>query len=155
MVIEETKEILVGAVVFAVFALALGLSHGGTPDAAGPVQGYVLHGNFGKVDGLVPGDEVRMGGVRIGTVESQTLNSNYRAQVGMWITADIELPADTSAAIHTDGLFGSKYVVLEPGGADETLQDGDSIEFTQDAVIVSELLELIIAEGKARQAQQD
>ena len=66
--------------------------------------------------------------------------------------SSVRLPADTSAAIHTDGLFGSKFVVLEPGGEETYLGDGDVITFTQDAVIVSELLDLIIAEGRARRA---
>jgi len=63
------------------------------------------------------------------------------------------LPIDTAAAIHTDGLFGSKFVILDPGGDEKTLEDGSAIEFTQDSVVVSDLLDLIIREGKAARSQ--
>ena len=66
-----------------------------------------------------------------------------------------ELPLDTSAAIHTDGLFGSKFVVLEPGAEEDVLQSGDEFTYTQDAVVVSDLLDLIIAEGKAARAKRE
>ena len=59
---------------------------------------------------------------------------------------------NTSAAIHTNGLFGSKFIVLEPGGEFDELTDGDSITYTQDSLVVEDLLELIITEGKARRA---
>jgi phospholipid/cholesterol/gamma-HCH transport system substrate-binding protein len=55
---------------------------------------------------------------------------------------------DTSAAIHTDGLFGGKFIVLEPGAEENILNNEDEISLTQDAIIVSDLLELIISEGK-------
>ena len=69
--------------------------------------------------------------------------------------AGVQLPEDTAAAIHTDGLFGSKFVVLLAGGEDATIKPGGAITHTQDALIVSELLELIIAEGRAARAKQD
>jgi len=89
-----------------------------------------------------------MGGVRIGTVDGQSLNEHYQAIIELVIDKNIKLPTDTSAAIHTDGLFGAKYVVLEPGGEEEIIGDGGVITFTQDSLIVSELLELIISQGK-------
>ncbi|MDP7096946.1 MAG: MlaD family protein, partial [Rhodospirillales bacterium] len=92
--------------------------------------------------------------IRIGTVGALSLDENYRAVVSMKITSDVKLPTDTSAAIHTDGLFGSKYIVLEPGGEETFLQPGEAIVFTQDAMIVGELLELIISQGKARKKEQ-
>ena len=74
---------------------------------------------------------------------SLLLDDRYRALVTLRITADVKMPTDTAAAIHTDGLIGTKFVILDPGG---------NVSFTQDAVLVDELLELIIAEGMAREA---
>ena len=62
----------------------------------------------------------------------------------------IELPTDTSAAIHTDGLFGQKHVVLVPGAEEKILKSGGAITLTQDSVLVSDLLDLIIGEGRAK-----
>ena len=145
-----TKEILVGIGVLSALILVLAYVYGGRAVASEAAsQEYRLFAAFNKVDGLVPGDTVRLGGIKIGTVESQKLGKNFRAVLTFRIDGDVLLPVDTSAAIHTDGLFGSKFVVFDPGGDEKNLKNGDEITFTQDAVIVCELLELIISQGKA------
>ena len=83
-------------------------------------------------------------------VSDMSRASNWTRTFGQCLR--IELPVDSSAAIHTDGLFGSKFVVIDPGGDLAILEDGDEIQYTQDAVIVEDLLDLIISEGKARLA---
>ena len=64
------------------------------------------------------------------------------------------MPTDTSAAVLTDRLFGSKYIVLEPGAEEEDLESGEEVTFTQDAFVYSDLMELIISKGKAAQAKR-
>ncbi|MGB0683533.1 MAG: MlaD family protein [Magnetovibrionaceae bacterium] len=114
---------------------------------------YQVTAGFNRVDGLEVGSPVRMGGVDVGSVASMKLDSQFRAMVSLTVRDDFKLPLDSSAAIHTDGLFGAKFIEVEPGGELDYLQSGDEIDFTQDAVIVSELLDLIIAQGKAAQAR--
>ncbi|MBO6520883.1 MAG: MCE family protein [Rhodospirillales bacterium] len=150
----DVKEISVGAVVFAVFLGVMIYVYGGQGDLAGEGNGTRVSASFNRIDGLVEGDPVYLSGVRIGSVEKMWLNENFRAVVTFWISDDIKIPKDSSAAIHTDGLFGSKFIVLEPGAEEAPLTDGSIITFTQDAVIVSELLDLIISEGKANRAKQ-
>ena len=149
---RDVKEILVGMLVVAALFLAIGLSYGGGELAA--PGGFELHASFNRVDGLAEGDEVRLAGIRVGSVERQTLDDKYRAVVTFRLDSDLRLPTDTSVAIHTDGLFGAKFAILEPGGEEEYLGYGDEIVFTQDAVVVEELLELIIAEGKAQRKRR-
>lgn len=150
----DVKEITVGAVVFAVFLGVMIYVYGGQGDIAGEGSGTRVSASFNRIDGLVEGDPVYLSGVRIGSVEKMWLNENFRAVVTFWINHDIRIPKDSSAAIHTDGLFGSKFIVLEPGAEEAPLTDGSIITFTQDAVVVSELLDLIISEGKANRARQ-
>jgi phospholipid/cholesterol/gamma-HCH transport system substrate-binding protein len=150
----EVKEISVGAVVFAVFLSVMIYVYGGQGDLADEGAGTRISASFNRVDGLVEGDPVYLSGVKIGAVEKMWLNENFRAVVTFWIDDDVEIPRDSSAAIHTDGLFGSKFVSLGPGAEEAPLKDGDTITFTQDAVVVSELLDLIISEGKARRAKE-
>ena len=150
----EVKEITVGAIVFAAFIGVMILVYGGGSDNADSVSGTRVSAGFNRVDGLVEGDPVYLSGVRIGSVEKMWLNENFRAIVTFWIRDNIPIPSDSSAAIHTDGLFGSKYIVVEPGGEEKILKNGSIINFTQDAVVVSELLDLIISEGKANLAKQ-
>ncbi len=146
----DTREMTVGAATLAVGGLLLAVLYvgGEVRDKATGID-YLLDATFNRIDGLADGGDVRLGGIKVGVVESQRLDEHYRAVLTLKIDSDVQLPTDTSAAIHTNGLFGAKYIVLEPGGEDEILAEGDEISFTQDAVIVSELLELIISQGKA------
>jgi len=152
---SETKEIWIGAVTVTALVAVLVLMNQGRDAISKAASGATdVIARFNKVDGLVEGSEVRMGGVRIGTVSAMTMDDHYRAVVNLELDPTIPYPSDTSAAIHTDGLFGGKFVVLEPGAEEETLKSGDEITLTQDAVVVSDLLELIIAEGKSAQARR-
>jgi len=151
----ENKEIVVGGLALAALMLALVVLYAGKNPAASKTPGgrsYAVSAVFNRVDGLFPGDAVRMGGVRIGTVEKAELEKNYRARLTFRIDSAVALPTDTSAAVHTDGLFGSKFISLQPGGEDAVIKPGGAISYTQDSLIVSELLELIIAEGHASRA---
>ncbi len=146
---RETKERWVGAASLAGLALMLALSYGSRPDGTG--TGYRVLATFGRIDGLGVGDPVRLSGVEVGRVVAQRLKKEtYRAELVLQIDSGVELPRDTSAAIHTDGLFGAKFVVLEPGGDPAYLGPGDRIDFTQDSMVVEDLLDLIISEGKAK-----
>jgi len=149
MQISETKSIIVGGVVVLALALVFVSVLGKRDMVSGPGAGkYRINAMFNRIDGLIDGDDVRVGGIKVGSVTMQRLDEHYRAIIGMDISAGVKLPRDSSAAIHTDSLFGSKYVILEPGGEEEMLVSGDMITFTQDAMIVSELLDQIIAQGE-------
>ncbi|GAB6053589.1 outer membrane lipid asymmetry maintenance protein MlaD [Magnetospira thiophila] len=146
---SRSKEQWVGALALGGLALMLALSYG--RGQAKPSGGYEVAAAFNRVDGLAVGDEVTLGGIKIGKVASQRLQKGtYRAELVLLIDDHVVLPRDTSAAIHTDGLFGSKFVVLEPGGDMEPLKAGDSIGFTQESMIVEDLLEMIISQGKSK-----
>ncbi len=151
----NAKEITVGGLAFLALALLLGFLYGGRELTAKAAGGdYIVVATFNRVDGLLVGAPVRLAGIQVGTVDGQSLDVHYRAVTTLRISSYVRLPTDTSVAIHTDGLFGSKYVVLEPGGDEEILGDGDEITWPQGAVIVSELLELIIAQGKANRRKR-
>jgi len=149
---DDILEPVVGGIVLLVVALMIAFSYG-EKKVEGAVDGYPVQASFSKVDGLSEGAEVQLSGIRVGTVASQQLNNYYRANLTLMIDSGVKLPLDTSAAIHTDGVFGGKYVVLEPGGEYDMIQPGGTIEFTQGSVVVEDLLELIIAQGRARLAK--
>ena len=152
---RDTREIIIGALSLSVFAIIFMVVSGGDDSAnATSDEHYRVEAMFNRVDGLLPGDEVRLGGIKIGFVESQSIDSSYRAVLTFAIDKSVQLPLDTSAAIHTNGLFGSKFVVLEPGGEYDYMEEGDEISFTQDSVVVEDLLDLIISEGKSKQAKK-
>jgi phospholipid/cholesterol/gamma-HCH transport system substrate-binding protein len=151
---SEIKEILVGAAALVVLALVLIVVYGGADkEARAELASYRVFAIFNRIDGLAVGNDVLVSGIPVGRVEGMDLDSDFRARVTMLIDRGVELPIDTAAAIHTDGLFGSKFVILDPGGDEKTLKDGSTIEFTQDSVVVSDLLDLIIREGKATRSE--
>ena len=150
---REFREVAVGGIAMAALMGAIALSYGDREAAA--AGGYTIEAGFNRVDGIAVGTPVELAGIRVGSVERLRLDGNYRPVATLRLSSGLRLPKDTGAAIHTDGLFGAKFVQLDPGGDADTLNDGDRIALTQDAVVVDELLELIIAEGKAHRAKME
>ena len=104
-------------------------------------SGYLVIAEFDNASGLISGSEVRMSGVRIGTVESQRLDpETFDAVLTLKIQDSIKLPTDTSARIISDGLLGGNFVALDPGGEEEVIPPGGRITFTQGAINVVDLL---------------
>ena len=102
---------------------------------------YELIARFDKVDGLEPGSDVRISGIKVGTVIDQTLDpETYRAEVRFTLRDDIQVPADTSAAVVSNGLLGGKYLALVPGGDIEMLAPGGEVTLTQSAVNLEDLI---------------
>ena len=142
-------EALLGAVVLVVAAGFLVFAYSSTE--VGSVAGYEVSAKFDRVDGLAVGSDVRLGGIKIGTIVDQTLEPDtYLAIVRMTIDPDIRLPADSSAEIVSDGLLGGRYLSLVPGGAEEMLATGDEIRFTQSPMSLESLIgRLIFSQGEA------
>ena len=92
---RDDREILVGMADFVAPALALELSYGGS--RLKPVSDYALTATSNRVDGLSIGDDMRLSGVKAGSVEQQILDDRYRALVTLRITADVKMPTDTAA----------------------------------------------------------
>lgn len=132
-------ETLIGAVVLVVAGAFLSFAY--TSSGARAINGYELIAKFDRVDGLAPGNDVRLSGIKVGTILEQTLETDtYFAVVRMEIDPSIRLPEDSSAKITSEGLLGGNYLALEPGGSDEVLEPGDEITITQGSI---DLLSLI------------
>ena len=103
---------------------------------------YEIRARFDNIGGLKVRAAVTMAGVTIGRVAGITFDSErYQAVVTMRIDGRYDrIPTDTSAAILTAGLLGEQYIGLEPGGAEEYLKAGDTIEITQDAIVLEKLI---------------
>ena len=109
--------------------------------SVGNGSGYLVTAEFDNASGLTVGSEVRMSGVKIGSVVSQQLDPDtFFAVVTISIADTIKLPRDTSARILADGLLGSNYVALEPGGDEEFIAPDGNINFTQGSINVVDLL---------------
>ncbi|MBS1269748.1 MAG: putative phospholipid ABC transporter-binding protein MlaD [Gammaproteobacteria bacterium] len=115
-------------------------------------QTYKITARFGNVGGLSTKAPVNLAGVRIGRVTAIRIDpDHYNAVVEMSIDSRYDnLPMDTSASILTQGLLGSQFVGLNPGGDEIHLEDGDEVMLTQSAVVLEQLISQMLfskAEG--------
>jgi phospholipid/cholesterol/gamma-HCH transport system substrate-binding protein len=136
-------ETLLGAVVLIVAGGFLAFAY--SSSQVKETGGYQLIARFDKVDGLERGSDVRISGIKVGTVLDQSLDpETYRAEVRFSVRDNVRLPADTSAAVVSNGLLGGKYLALVPGGDIEMLDPGGEVTLTQSAVNLEDLIGHII-----------
>lgn len=125
--------VIIAAAVFLVYALG----------RAGAITsgGYPLQAQFSSIGGLTPGADVKIGGVVVGHVADEHLDPvTYAAIVRLTVDDGIKIPADSSAAITSDGLLGGEYVAISPGGSNTMLAPGQSFPVTQSAINIEDLL---------------
>jgi phospholipid/cholesterol/gamma-HCH transport system substrate-binding protein len=136
---RNMMETVAGAVVLLVAAmfLAFAYSHSNLRS----VRGYEVHARFDRIDGVASGTDVRISGIKIGTVIDQTLDADrFLAVVRMSIDPKIKLPVDTVAEVASEGLLGGRYLALIPGGDTATIKPGGEIKFTQSPVDIVQML---------------
>jgi phospholipid/cholesterol/gamma-HCH transport system substrate-binding protein len=132
-------ETLLGAVVLIVAGLFLVFAYSTTNVRT--VGGYEVRAKFERVDGLNTGSDVKLSGIKIGTVVEQKLEpETYLAIIRMNINSSVKLPTDTVAQVTSDGLLGSNFVALVPGADEKVIAPGGEIKYTQAPVNVVQLL---------------
>ena len=132
-------ETLIGTLVIAIAAgfLVFAYSMG---DVA-KVQGYKLVANFERADGINVGTDVRISGIKVGSVIGQTLdNSTYFARVVLTVDKAVKVPEDSSVKVASDGLLGGNYLTIQPGGSEKLLADGGEIMNTQPSIDLMSLV---------------
>lgn len=123
-------ETVIGVLVLGVAAAFLWFGYR-TADV-GTAPGYTIGAVFSKVAGLAVGNDVRINGIKVGTVTSRTLDpKTYEAVVQMTVDRAIRLPVDTVAVVASEGPLGGKYIELEPGQAEELLAENGTIRDTR------------------------
>lgn len=132
-------EILLGAVVvavavvFAVFVFTI--------SDTGAMRGYELVARFDSVEGLNVGSDVRLGGIKVGTVVSQELDPvTYLAVVTIGMAAEVKIPTDSVVQVVSEGLLGGRYMSIVPGAEEAMLGPGEEIRYTQSAVNIETLI---------------
>jgi phospholipid/cholesterol/gamma-HCH transport system substrate-binding protein len=132
-------EVLTGAAVLlvAVGFLVFAVAHSGRT----PARGYELHAQFDHVDGLSVGADVRIAGVKVGSVLQMGIDpQTYLANVTFSVRDTIKLPKDTGAEVTSEGLLGGKFLNLSPGGDTAELPVGGTITITQSSISLEQLL---------------
>ena len=92
---KKPVETIMGLVVLVVALLFLAFAY--RVSDLQVVKGYPLKAEFMKVGGLSIGSDVRINGIKVGTVTSQKLNNDdCMADVTLSISSDVRLARDSS-----------------------------------------------------------
>jgi phospholipid/cholesterol/gamma-HCH transport system substrate-binding protein len=145
---REATEILVGALALAAFAIFVVIAFTVNQKS---VSGYPLRAVYGHIDGLSLHADVRLAGIRIGEVTSEEFDPAHdQAIVTLTIANGVELPRDSAAIVASDGLFGGKFIKIDPGGDTEAMKPGESFDYVQDSVDLERLLQRVVQQAEAR-----
>lgn len=150
----ERREYAVGIIATLAIVAILGVSAmANRRRVEGNDTAFHVSAEFGRADGVSVGTPVRIAGLDLGKVIKMSLDDRRRALVVFQFPRTVELPDDSSASIQTDGLFGQKYVEVQPGGSDTLLKSGGRISYVQDSVILEDLINTIVARAKASRGE--
>ena len=130
---SNTFETFIGAIVIILAISFLFYSFSITDNNAEGT--YKIKATFNRIDGIQIGSDVRLSGIKIGSVAKSSLNqTTFEADLVLIIDNSIFIPDDSSAKITMDGLLGSNYISIEPGGSDVYLADNDYLLYTQGSI---------------------
>jgi len=145
---ENRLEIAVGGVVLALavaFAVFLAQSTG----LSGSSSSYPISASFRSAEGISVGTDIRLAGVKIGTISDLKLNSEtYRAESILSVRNDVRIPDDSALAVTSEGLLGGSFIEVIPGASFDYLEAGDEIIDTQGSVSLIQLLLKFVSSGQ-------
>ena len=137
---SNAAETLIGAVVLTAAAGFL-VYAANTADVGVGGPGYELVAKFRKAEGVDVGGDVRIAGIKVGSISGMTLDmKTYFATVTFVIDDDVMVPEDSLAKITSASLLGDSYIAIDPGGSDLMLEPGEELIFTQSSVSVGDLI---------------
>lgn len=132
-------ETVMGAVVLVVAALFLFFAY--STSQLRSVSGYQISADFERVDGIKDGSDVRISGIKIGSVVATSLDpKTFLATLTFTVQPSVKLPDDTVVEIVSSGLLGDKYLSLAPGGSDKTIPPGGKVKYTQSSVSLEHMI---------------
>jgi phospholipid/cholesterol/gamma-HCH transport system substrate-binding protein len=143
----RAKKIMVSAALWCLLALCSIWLHDAAKEAKSE-ESYTLVATIKKTDELKKQSPVRLSGIEVGRISDMLLRHDFSVDVVMKIDREIRIPDDSVVAIYTDGLLGGKYVAILPGGSTDYMKNGDSFEYAQNSINISEIIETGISSFK-------
>ena len=149
---ENKTEVLVGGVVLAA-AISFVVYVTQVTGVSVSASGYPLHASFRSAEGISVGSDVRLAGVKVGTVTGINLDpKTFDAKTEISVRSDVQIPNDSAIVIASEGLLGGNFVEIVPGGSFDNFDAGDEIEDTQGAIsLTSLLMKFVTASGSSEQ----
>ena len=138
---ENKLEVIIGAVVLVVAIGFVIFLYQSTGLSVSNSRHYELKADFRSADGIHVGTDVRLAGVKVGTVSDLSLNvETYRAEAKLTIENKVDIPDDSALTVSSEGLLGGNFIEIIPGASYEYMQPGDEFLDTQGSVSLISLL---------------
>lgn len=146
-------ETLLGAVVLVIAGFFVYTAYSSSQISGG--TGYPLKATFDKIDGVSPGTDVRISGIKVGTVTNVALDPvTFLATVTLAVDEKYQLPTDTVAAVASEGLLGGYHMSLVPGGSSDMMKPGDTFQYTQSPTSLSDLIGRFVFSTTGQKGQE-
>ena len=138
---ENKLEVIIGAIVLTVALGFVVFIYQSTGLTVSNSRHYELKADFRSADGIHVGTDVRLAGVKVGTVSDLSLNvESYRAEAELAIENKVDIPDDSALTVSSEGLLGGNFIEIIPGASYEYMQPGDEVLDTQGSVSLISLL---------------
>lgn len=137
----HTTEVVTGGIVVAAAAGFLIYASQFADLGAGGSGAPVYSASFRSIEGVGVGTDVRLAGVKVGTVTGLELDpATFRARASFTVDGGLELPEDTAVIVASEGLLGGSFLEVQPGGSPFNLDPGSEILETQSSVSLVQLM---------------
>ncbi|WP_372637136.1 MlaD family protein [Fodinibius sp.] len=102
-------------------------------------QSKVIHSYFEQADGLTPGSNIFVSGVRVGSVKSMQLSNGDSVKVSMSLDLETHIPRDSEAHLQSSGLLDEKAIVLKRGDSQQDVEHNEVIKGIYDGGMMETL----------------
>lgn len=110
-------------------------------------EGFLLKAHFRSVEGLSPGAQVQIAGIRVGSVKDVLFDSERSQALVLMEIKDAYknvIPEDSRVFIRTKGLLGDKFLVIEPGKPNaRKLKPGETIRMVAEPTDTEKVFETV------------
>lgn len=136
-------ESIIGTVIlfFSIYALVVFFDKNSNPQNSEIKE---IRAKFLKLGGVIVGNDVKLRGIKVGTVSKIIIDENYFAEVTISIDNAIDIPKDSDLSIQSEGILGNKYLAINPGNESKFLDSNNYFSKVKDYESIEDQVSKII-----------
>ena len=136
-------ESIIGTVIlfFSIYALVVFFDKNSNPQNSEIKE---IRAKFLKLGGVIVGNDVKLRGIKVGTVSKIIIDENYFAEVTISIDNAINIPKDSDLSIQSEGILGNKYLAINPGNESKFLDSNNYFSKVKDYESIEDQVSKII-----------
>jgi len=146
---NNTLETLVGFAVLIVTATFILFASNISSGNNTITSGILISAEFSNVDGINVGSDVKVSGVKVGSVTKVELDrETFVSILTIKLRDDIGIPDDSVFKVSTSGLIGAKFINVKIGSSEDILKNGNRAEFTESSMDLEDLISRFLFNGE-------